>query len=71
MPEISQHSYDIAVVAVRRDHTSGVSALKVYRPCLYLFLKFARQLGHWKLVGNRRAFFECVVIISKQSSKRS
>ena len=32
MPEISQHSYDIAVVAVRRDHTSGVSVLKVYRP---------------------------------------
>ena len=33
MPKISQHSYDIAVVAVRRDHTSGVSVLKVYRPC--------------------------------------
>ena len=32
MPEISQHSYDIAVVAIRRDHTSGVSVLKVYRP---------------------------------------
>ena len=25
MPKISRHSYDIAVVAVRRDHTSGVS----------------------------------------------
>ena len=32
MPKISQHSSDIAVVAVRRDHTSGVSVLKVYRP---------------------------------------
>ena len=32
MPKISQHNYDIAVVAVRRDHTSGVSVLKVYRP---------------------------------------
>ena len=32
MPKISQHSYDIAVVAVRRDHTSGISVLKVYRP---------------------------------------
>ena len=32
MPKISRHSYDIAVVAVRRDHTSGVSVLKVYRP---------------------------------------
>ena len=32
MPKISQHSYDIAVVAVTRDHTSGVSVLKVYRP---------------------------------------
>ena len=30
MPKISQHSYDIAVAAVRRDHTSGVSVLKVY-----------------------------------------
>ena len=27
-----RHSYDISVVAVRRDHTSGVSVLKVYRP---------------------------------------
>ena len=25
MPKISQHSYDIAVVAVRRDHRSGVT----------------------------------------------
>ena len=33
MPKISRHSYDIAVVAVRWDHTSGVSVLKVYRPC--------------------------------------
>ena len=32
MPKISRHSYDIAVVALRRDHTSGVSVLKVYRP---------------------------------------
>ena len=32
MPKISPHSNDIAVVAVRRDHTSGVSVLKVYRP---------------------------------------
>ena len=32
MPEISRHSYDIAVVAVRRDHISCVSVLKVYRP---------------------------------------
>ena len=32
MPKISWHSYDIAVVAVRLDHTSGVSVLKVYRP---------------------------------------
>ena len=36
MPKISQHSYDIAVVAVRQDHTSGVSVLKVYRPCVWL-----------------------------------
>ena len=33
MPKISQHSYDIAVVAVRPDHTCAVSVLKVYRPC--------------------------------------
>ena len=32
MPKISRHSYDIAIVMVRRDHTSGVSVLKVYRP---------------------------------------
>ena len=32
MPKIGHHSYDIAVVAVRWDHTSGVSVLKVYRP---------------------------------------
>ena len=32
MPKISWHSYDIAVVAVRQDHTSSVSVLKVYRP---------------------------------------
>ena len=36
MPKISRHSYDIAVAAVRRDHTSGVSVLKVYRPWFYL-----------------------------------
>ena len=29
MPKISLHSYDIAVVAVRQDHTSGISVLKV------------------------------------------
>ena len=34
MPKISRHSYDIAVVAVRRDRRSGVSVLKLYRPCL-------------------------------------
>jgi len=28
MPKISWHSYDIAVVAVRQDHTSSVSILK-------------------------------------------
>ena len=33
MPKISQHSYDIAVVAVTWGHTSGVSVLKVYPPC--------------------------------------
>ena len=32
MPKISRHSYDIAVAAVRRDLTSGVSVLKVYQP---------------------------------------
>ena len=32
MPKISRQSYDIAIVAVRRDHTSGVSVLKVYQP---------------------------------------
>ena len=32
MPKISRHSYDIAIVAIRRDHTSGVSVLKVYQP---------------------------------------
>ena len=32
MPKISWHSYDIAVVAVRQDHISGVSISKVYRP---------------------------------------
>ena len=32
MPKISQHSHDITVVAVRGDHTSGISVLKVYRP---------------------------------------
>ena len=36
MPKISWHSYDIAVVAVRQDHTSGVSVLKVYWPCINL-----------------------------------
>ena len=32
VPKIRRHRYDLAVVAVRRDHTSGVSVLKVYRP---------------------------------------
>ena len=32
VPKIRRHSYDLAVVAVRRDHTSGVSVSKVYRP---------------------------------------
>ena len=36
MPKISQHSYDTAVVAVRRDHPRGVSVLKVYRSCMAL-----------------------------------
>ena len=26
------------------------------------------SIGHWELVGNRSAFFEYVVIISKQSA---
>ena len=36
MPKISRHSYDIAVVAVRRDHTTGISVLNIYRPWSYL-----------------------------------
>ena len=44
MPKISQHSYDIAVVAVRRDHTCGVSVLKVYQPWLDLsFFLFRKE----------------------------
>ena len=45
MPKISQHSYDIAVVAVRRDHTSGVSVLKVYRPCPSMFIDFITKVS--------------------------
>ena len=45
MPKISWHSYDIVVVAVRQDHTSGVSVLKFYRPCL-------RQSAAWKFKKN-------------------
>ena len=50
MPKISRHGYDIAVAAVRRDHTSGVSVLKVYRPwksLTFCFLKMSDSTFLW------------------------
>ena len=46
MPKISQHSCDIAVVAVRPDHTSGVSVLKVYRPWARQIIKGLTDISH-------------------------
>ena len=46
MPKISRYSYDIAVVAVRPDHTSGVSVLKVYRPCTRARVKLDLQTSN-------------------------
>ena len=52
MPKISRHSYDIAEVAVRRDHTSGISVLKVYRPWELLSCPRNSHMAHLSLDGD-------------------
>ena len=59
MPKISRHSYDIAVVAVRRDHTSCVSVLIVYRPWL--------DLRNYFRFGSKRITSSCLITSNKKS----